>query len=386
MAKKRSNNEGSIYRRKNGTWRALVPVNGKRLSFSARTKDECQKWIRKMLNQLDRGWDFEGSQITLKEYLSQWLSVHKVTLRDHTVHRYQQLIKNHITPNIGNIRLRDLNLARVECFYTTLINAGVGTRTIREVHAVLHKSLKKAVRYGYIQINPVHGAALPRYMHAEMQILNSNQASQFLIASHNSRNKGLYHLAIVTGSRQGELFGLQWSDLMWNSGLLYIKRQVQRVPGQGWKFIEPKTKSGRRSIMLGESTLQILREQLLQQQVHKTKAGDRWQENNLMFPSSVGTPLNPSNLRLDFIRTLETSGLPRIRFHDLRHTAASLMLNHGVPVIVVSKILGHAKPSTTMDIYGHLIHEMQGEAARIMDDLVNPIRVDITESIDEINP
>ena len=173
---------------------------------------------------------------------------------------------------------------------------------------------------------------------------------------------------------------------MWNSGVLFIKRQVQQVPGQQWKFIEPKTKSGRRSIRLGEGTLQILREHHELQKEHKAKVGKRWQEYNLIFPSSVGTPLNPSNLRIDFIRTLDAAGLSRIRFHDLRHTAASLMLNHGVAVIVVSKILGHAKPSTTMDIYGHLIHEMQEEAAQVMDDLVTPIRVEITESIEDILP
>jgi integrase len=386
MAKKRSNNEGSIYRRNNGTWRALVSVNGKRVSYSAKTKAECQKWIRRILHQHDLGWDFDGSQVTLEEYLYQWLNAHKVTLRDHTIYRYQQIINLHIVPHIGDISLKDLHLARVESFYAYLIDAGVGTRTIREVHAVLHKSLKKAVRYGYIQNNPVHGAALPRYRHAEMQILDESQVTQFLVASHNSRHRALYHLAVVTGSRQGELFGLKWSDLMWNSGVLYIKRQVQQVPGQGWKFIEPKTKSGRRSIRLGEGTLQILREHHGLQQEHKAKVGKRWQEYNLIFPSSVGTPLNPSNLRIDYIRTLDAAGLPRIRFHDLRHTAASLMLNHGVAVIVVSKILGHAKPSTTMDIYGHLIHEMQEEAAQVMDDLVTPIRVEITESIEEILP
>jgi integrase len=386
MAKKRSNNEGSIYRRKSGSWRAMVSVNGKRVSYSAKTKAECQKWVRKMHNQLDQGWDFDGSQVILEEYLYQWLNMHKVTLRDHTIHRYMQIIKNHIVPHIGNLQLKDLHLARVESYYALLIDAGVGTRTIREVHAVLHKSLKKAVRYGYIQVNPAHGASLPRYKHAEMQILDENQVSQFLVASHNSRHMALYHLAVVTGSRQGELFGLKWSDLMWNSGILYIKRQVQQIPGQRWKFIEPKTKSGRRSIRLGESTLQILREHLEQQQEQKVKVGNRWQENDLVFPSSVGTPLNPSNLRIDYIRTLDAAGLPRIRFHDLRHTAASLMLNHGVAVIVVSKILGHAKPSTTMDIYGHLIHEMQEEAAQVMDDLVTPIRVEITESIEDILP
>lgn len=129
-----------------------------------------------------------------------------------------------------------------------------------------------------------------------------------------------------------------------------------------------------------------MRDHYEQQQSQKDKAGERWQENDLIFPSAVGTPLNPNNLGLDFIRTLEEGGLPRIRFHDLRHTAASLMLIYGIPVRVVSKIFGHAKPSTTMDIYGHLIHDMQDEAARVMESLVTPIRGDITESVKEAQP
>jgi len=162
--------------------------------------------------------------------------------------------------------------------------------------------------------------------------------------------------------------------------------QVQRVPGQSWKFVEPNTKDGRRPVRLGEGTLQFLREHHERQLAQKTKVVERWQDHNLLFPSSVGTPLNPSNLRIDFNRTLDAAGIPRIRFHDLHHTAASLMLNHGVPVIMVSKILGHAMPSTTMDIYGHLIHEMQEEAAKIMDELVTPFRLEMTAAVENAIP
>jgi integrase len=333
MAKRRGNHEGSLYKRINGNWRAMVSVNGQRVSYTARTKAECQQWIRNMLHQLDRGWDYDGGQESLEEYLDQWLDVHRVTLRDHTVHRYQQIIRNKIVPHIGNVKLQDLHLARVERFYASLIEDGVGIRTIREVHAVLHKALKKAVKYEYIQNNPAHGASLPRYTHAEMQVFDESQVTQFLVAAHNSVHEALYHLAVVSGARQGELFGLKWPDLKWNSGILYIQRQVQRVPGQGWKFVEPKTKAGRRPIRLGEGTLQVLREHRERQIAQMAIAGERWQDHDLIFPSTVGTPLHPSNLRIDFNRTLEAAGLPKIRFHDLRHTAASLMLNHGVPVI-----------------------------------------------------
>ena len=182
--------------------------------------------------------------------------------------------------------------------------------------------------------------------------------------------------------RQGELFGLQWSDLHWNTGMLYVQRQSQRVAGKQWWFEEPKTRSGRRPIKLGENVLQKLREHLEHQKLQKAFVGNCWQDNNLIFPSSVGTPGDPSNLRADFLKVLDKAGLPRIRFHDLRHTAASLMLNNDVPVMTVSKRLGHAKPSTTLDIYGHLYPESQEEAARIMDEVITPIQVELPPRVE----
>ena len=271
------------------------------------------------------------------------------------------------------ISLKDLRPERVERLYASLLKSGSGVRTVRIVHAVLHRSLESALRYGLILRNPTAGAALPQYKHAEMMVLDETQVSQLLVAAKGSRHEALYHLAVTTGMRMGELFGLRWSDLHWVSGRIYVRRQVQYVPGYGRSFVEPKTRSGRRTIKLGEGVLQALREHLERQQSEQVAAGERWVDNELIFPSKSGTPMDASNLRLDFTRVLRQAGLPKIRFHDLRHTAASLMLNHGIPVIVVSKILGHSKPSITMDIYGHLYNEMQDEAAQLMDELVTPI-------------
>jgi len=132
-------------------------------------------------------------------------------------------------------------------------------------------------------------------------------------------------------------------------------------------------------LILLEGTAHSLRLQKEMQRNLIAFAGDCWIDHDLIFPNKVGKPLDPSDLRLDFNRVIAETSLPKIRFHDLRHTAASLMLNHGVPSIVVSRILGHSKPSTTLDIYGHLYHEMQGEAAKIMDDLVTPIQVELSK-------
>lgn len=380
-SKKRGHGEGSIYQRSSGSWRAQIIIDGMRVGKTFKKKTDAQSWKRKMQSQVEQGFDYFGSRIPLGDYLNQWLDAAKAGLREKTADQYNRLIQNHIIPHIGDIPLTDLRLSRIERFYGTLISMGLGPRTVRIVHSVLHRAFEKAVMYSLLTSNPAHGATLPKYQHAEMQIWDEFQVIQFLSAASESRYKALYHLAVKTGMRQGELFGLKWSDLQWHNGTLLVQRQVQKIPRQGWKFLTPKTKAGSRAIKLGDATLQILRLHRESQEAEKALMGERWKEHGLIFTSKVGTPGDPSNLRFDFNRIIAEAGLPKIRFHDLRHTAASLMLNHGVPVIVASKRLGHSQPSTTLDVYGHLYHEMQNDAARIMDELVTPIPVKLSEKV-----
>ena len=378
MANKiRGRNEGSLYLRDNGHWRAQVSHQGQRISRDFPIKAEAQGWLRQMQNELARGFDYMGSKTLLADYLDAWIQSCQLSLRPNTVKNYKSNIRNHIKPHIGKICLKDLKTSTIEGFYAALLTNGVGVRTIRHTHSTLHRAFERAVEQGLLIRNPAHNANLPRMKHNEMQVWDETQIGIFLVAAKDSPNEALFHLAIVTGMRQGELIGLKWSDLQWTSGSLYIKRQVQYVPGESWSFVEPKTQAGRRTIKVGESTLHILRIQQENLRHKKTALAERWQDYDLMFPSSVGSPIHPSNLRLDFNRVLENAGLPKIRFHDLRHTAASLMLNHNVPILVASKRLGHSKPSVTLDIYGHLYQEMQGEAARIMDELVTSVQIEI---------
>lgn len=379
MAKKkiRGRNEGSIHQRPNGTWRVQLSLNGKRISKGFKSKAEAQAWLRNTQVEIDHGYDYQAGKITLGEYLPRWLENSKTTLRPTTAHQYELTMRKHILPHLEAIKLREIRLDIIEKFYSELLQSGVGIRTVRVTHNILHKAFEKAVRYGLVSTNRVHGAALPRYKSREMTVLDESQVAQFLAATSDSNYQGLYHLAITTGMREGELFGLEWSDLHWNNGTLLVQRQIQKIPGIPWKFSEPKTASGRRMIALGEGTLLVLRKHKERQAIQKAVAGNRWQEYNLIFPSSVGSPGDPSNLRVDFLKTLDRAGLPKIRFHDLRHTTASLLLNHGVPVIVVSKMLGHADASITLKVYAHLYNDNLYEAAKVMDELVTPIRVEL---------
>ena len=379
--KKRGQGEGSIYQRSSGSWRVQIIIDNKRAGKTFTNKSDGLSWLRKMQSQDEQGFDYFGSMIPLGEYMNQWLDAARTALREKTAYQYQRLIEKHINPYIGEIPLKDLRLSKIEQFYRTLILSGLGPRTVKIVHSVLHRAFEKAVMYSLLISNPAHGATLPKYQHAEMQIWDEVQVMQFLSSAHESRYEALYHLAVKTGMRQGELLGLKWSDLQWHNGTLLVQRQVQKIPRKGWSFLTPKTKSGRRAIKVGDATLQILFLHRERQGIEKAFTGEHWKEHGLIFTSKVGTPGDPSNLRLDFNRLIGEAGLPKIRFHDLRHTSASLMLNHGVPVIVVSKRLGHSQPSTTLDVYGHLYHELQNDAARIMDELVTPVPVELSEMV-----
>jgi integrase len=338
-----------------------------------------------MKGQVRLGLTYLATQLTLEHFLTEWLAAHKVSVKPMTGKRYEQISRDYILPILGKYKLKDIRFEQIEELYRTLLEKEVSIRNVRLAHSVLHKSLNVAVKRGLAGFNAAHGVWVPKMEHREMEILVESEVIQFLICAKDSRHEALFHLAIKTGMRQGELLGLKWSDLDWKKATLRVQRQAQRVPVDGMVFMPPKTRAGRRTIKLGEETLHILRKHQDRQETDKAIAGKRWQENNLIFPSKVGTLQSPSNLLKEFKALLVEAGLRKIRFHDLRHTAASLMLNHGIPVLVVSKVLGHSKPSTTLDIYGHLIPIMQDDVARLMDELVTPVPVNMGESVKTIS-
>ena len=188
-----------------------------------------------------------------------------------------------------------------------------------------------------------------------------------LDAVEGTRYYALYYLAVTTGLRQGELLGLKWADFDWENKRFQVQRQLQRITGKGLVFSEPKTKTGKRSIAFGNITIEILRRHQEILFIQKRNSGDRWKENNLVFPSTIGTPLSPRNLIRQFEELLKKIKLPKIRFHDLRHTAATLMFKQGVHPKVVQERLGHSSIVLTMDTYSHVIPSMQEDAADILE-------------------
>jgi len=370
MAKRRGNKEGTIYQRKDGRWCAQVSLDGRRLTHYAKTQRECREWLRDIQAQIEEGLTIDGARASLGEYLEQWLEVTKQSLRPKTWKQYSQIARQHILPGLGNIRLRDLRPDHVQSLYAAKQKAGTSASTVRLIHAVLHKALAQALKWGLVTRNVSDAVNKPKPRREEMKVLDADQARALLKAAEGERLEALYHVAVTTGLRQGELLGLRWSDLDWDAGRLQVQRQLQRISGQGLVFNEPKSSAGRRLVKLGPTVLEKLREHHQRQEQERLFAGDRWHEHDLIFPSTIGTPLEPRNLLRDFKGLLQSAGLPEIRFHDLRHTAATLMLQKDVHPKVVQERLGHSSITLTLDTYSHVLPSMQEDAADKLDALL----------------
>jgi integrase len=383
MSKRRGNKEGSIYKRANGTWRAQVTIKGRRLIHTAKNHKDCLDWIKKTNKQIDNGMTFSSSQYTFAEHVTGWLASKKGSIRKTTLRQYEQLMRDYVIPYLGQDLVIDLRTDRIQALYTSLLSKNIGVCSVEKVHDLIHCSLQAAVDSSIIMKNPSNYAKPPRRPITEMKFLTESQVIRFLISIKGHRWEALFYLAIVTGMRQMELLGLNWTDLDWVKRTIKVDRQLSRE-SKGVHYLSPKTKSGRRTISVGEKTINILRIHYELQQKVRIKYKKEWVENGLIFSNCYGGPIYARNLVTEFHKLLYKAELPRIRFHDLRHTACSLMLNNNVSPIVVSKRLGHAKTSITLDVYGHLIPIMQNEAAEIIENLVTPI--EITSNAPELHP
>jgi integrase len=375
MAKKRSQGEGSIYKRKDGLWVAQVTIQGKHISKYFKTQSEARQWLQTTRSQIQDGLTFMGAKTTLKEFLEEWLKGYAQAVRSKTYHQYVQIVHQHIDPAIGAIKLKDLRPDQIQTFYNTKITGGTSPRTVLLIHAVLHRALNHALKWGLLGRNPAQAVTRPKFKRKEMKTLNDSQVRVLLSASKGTRNEALFWLAVSTGMRQGEILGLKWSDLDWRMKRLQIQRQLQRLTGEGLVFTEPKTSAGKRAIVLSATMIEKLREYLALQQQERQLAGEKWEENDLIFPNWNGKPQHQRYVYQDFKDTLKKTGLPDIRFHDLRHTAATLMLQQGIHPKVVQERLGHSDISMTLNTYSHVLPSMQEEAAEKMDELLKPIEV-----------
>ncbi|MEJ7843700.1 MAG: site-specific integrase [Rubrobacter sp.] len=372
MSGKRGNGEGSITRRKDGRWMARYTVHTakgpKRRTVYGKTRKEAADKLAKVLSDRVEGIDYDDENMTVREYLDRWLkgSV-RGSVRQSTYDRDANLVQNHLQPALGGIKLRKLSAAHVQGFYRDRLDAGLSASTVHKMHAILHKALSQALRWHMVPRNVAEAVRPPRPAPKEMRPLSPEETRGLLRAARGERLEPLYVLAVTTGMRQGELLALRWQDVDLENATVSVRRTLTRDGGRV-VIGEPKTKKSRRSISLTPRAVEALGAHLERQLGEIQILGDRYEDRGLLFATDTGGPINPSNLRKRSLAPLlKKARLPHIRFHDLRHTCATLLLVQGTHPKYVQELLGHATVAITLDTYSHVLPGMGDQTARAME-------------------
>jgi integrase len=367
---RRGHGEGSITRRKDGRYQAAITLeNHKRKYFYGKTRKDVQDKLNKALYEQKQGTLVTGPQRTLQVQLERWLEqVAKLTLRPNTYKGYRSAINCHLVPALGHIQLQKLTIGHLQAFYAEKA-AMLKPRSLAIMNAALSGALEDALKQGFVARNVAKLVDLPRVERYEGQVLTVEQAKKLLEAARGSRLDALLLVVVTTGLRRGEVVALRWNDIDLEKGVLQVRHTLARIAGRGLVEGEPKSKAGRRKIALSRVVIEALKAHRVRQLEARIKMGDRWKEGGLVFCNAHGTYFEPSHVWYLFKQLLKSAGLPDVRFHDLRHSAATVLLAAGVPLKVVSELLGHSSIAITADTYAHVLPEMQQEVVRKIDEL-----------------
>ncbi|MBA3825335.1 MAG: site-specific integrase [Ktedonobacterales bacterium] len=373
-SKRRGNQEGTINKRDDGRWEARMSLpDGKRKSFYGKTKEEVIKKMRKAQRDVDAGLPVISEKQTVEIYLKSWLDIKKHRVDPSTFQRYQYLV-DPIIAEIGLVSLAKLSPYHLQALYAKLLEQGWNAGTVSSLHSVFHDALKQAVRLGLVHRNITDMVDPPRREEHEMEVLTEEQVKLLLSSVKDDWFEALYFVVLSTGLRAGEIFALQWQDIDFASRKLEVKRGWQRTNTKTSLSL-PKTSHGRRTIVLS----QVAKDALMRQRERINKArleiGDAWDTtHDLVFPGKRGKMYTFKNFNTTQLHPLlKNIGLPLIRFHDLRHTFATLLIGKGVNIKVVSEMLGHSNVSVTLRIYAHVLPHMQEAAAQMVDDVMGGI-------------
>lgn len=371
-ARRRDNRTGSVTQLKSGKYRARIcmgkKANGKpdQRYHTTRTRPEAKKWLDARLLEMKEGRVTVDGDQTVKEFLHEWLEqVVKPDKAAGTYVGYEVNVRLHINPYLDNIPLADLAPEHIQQMVNKERATGQSNRTTQYALSVLKTALKQAVKWRRIARNPAEWVDAPRVRKRPPTIFTQAQAQLFLVALKGDRLEAFYTVAVALGLRRGEALALKWADVDLEAGTIAVHASLQRLEGQIGLY-PTKNRSSTRTVQMPRFAIVSLREHR-KRQVEERLHTEGWVEQGFVFTGKRGKPIDPSYVNRLFKSILQRAGLEHIRVHDLRHSAASILLAQGVPLHVVSKILGHATLATTADIYSHIYQEGFADAASRMD-------------------
>jgi integrase len=417
MKKHRGRNEGSITQRKDGRWSAIVSLgwaDGKRQrkTIYGRTRAAVADELTTLLGERKAGLTLQSRDATIEQYLEQWLENVRNSIRPRTFEKFESVVRLHIVPDLGKTRLVRLMPDAVQALLNRKVDAGASPQSVRHIRMVLGLALKQALASGVLVRNVAALTKGPTFDPPAIHPMSSDAAKAFLASLEKARLGSLYVLAFASAMRRGELCGLRWNDVNLETRELHVRQSLQRVGsrekakakqqerarnaaniadgsnqpdvtglprrvaaevvGSRLQLLPLKTKSSIRTITLPERAIVALKRQRVRQKEERLAAGTDWQGNpdNLVFTSLRGTPIEPRNVYRQFQVLLENAGLPRRRFHDIRHTAATLLFENGASAKQVQALLGHSRVGTTLDTYTHVTPATLDDTAARIDSIL----------------
>jgi integrase len=320
--------------------------------------------LREVESAKDMGIRLPSGKTTVEQYMLNWLKDKELEVRWGTYRKYKWLVHQHVIPNLGDVQLEKLAPEHLQRLYTQL-QVGpnrLSNRSILHMHLMLHSALDRALKWGKVQRNVTELVTPPRVTDTDKNIWTPDQLMKFLSHADNYRYGIVFYLAAMTGMRKAEICGLQWRDIDFHGKKLTVRQTLVYVAGKP-TLQETKTTRSKRTISLDPITIEKLERHRRQQLQEKLRLGSAYEDNDFVIAREDGRPIYYRTMDNQWLKCIEEAGVPRIRFHDLRHTHASLLIAQGVPINVVSERLGHAQTSITLNIYAHSNDNQQRQAA-----------------------
>jgi integrase len=386
VTSRRGRGEDSVYL-DGDRWRGAASLgygpDGRRIrkKVSGATKAEVLRKLRDLRGELNAGLPAPDDRLTVGAFLDRWLTASLPgQVSNKTFDSYADTVRLHLKPSLGRKVLRKLTVSDVDQLLAWKRNAGYSANTVRIIRAVLRRALKQAEREGLVSRNVAALSAPPRVRNNEGRALSVDQARRLLDQVRGTREEPLLTVMLAFGLRRGEALGLHWSALDWESATLKITHAVKRVRDRTETELrtrlmigELKTARSRRTLFLTPELVELLRRHRARLAQERMAIGPAWREHDLIFPSALGSPLDPDNVSHWFSRICRRAGLGHWHLHELRHSGASLMLAQGTDLYVVSEVLGHSSVAITKDVYGHLVEgQKRAAATRMSQALLKP--------------